>query len=170
MTASLARAAAMEIEGYDPALVIAAVNELQPLDKAGALHAIERCDEGPGLFWVLRVLFDVPDDVGFPAVELGTPAIPPPDEPAALPRFPIAIVQDVPLLVVRGYILRGLPEPVAEHVAYFREHGSLRAAALRPVVDGAREAFVELWTAAYGDAHLEQALEAVREQLQRVAR
>ena len=170
---AVARAASMRFTDYDPSKVIEAVNELRVLGKDGALEQVNgylashRDDDSYGLFWVLRVLFDVPADPGFPPVSIGQPSIPPPADPATLPRFPIAIVRDVPLLVVDGYTLGGLPQGVEDHVAYFREHGTIREEPLTPPAsaEGLEDEFLELWRTAYGEAHTRQALATIGPQL-----
>jgi hypothetical protein len=175
----LERAAAMPVATYDPATVIAAVNALQPLGKGRALEQIDSCLGGlpaaaypSGLLWVLRVLFDVPETLGFPPVVMGTPDVPAPADPATLPRFPIVILREIPFLVVREFTLFGLPEPVHVHVAYFRRHGVLRATPLTPAADPDRleEEFLRLWHNAYGDADAARALERIREQSTRLVR
>lgn len=179
MMARLAQAATMPIEAYNPATVIEAVNALHPLGKDGALAEVERylqqqdkSGQEMGLFWVLRVLFEVPSEPGFPPLRLGQPAIPPPSEPGKLPRFPIVLVQDVPVLVSRGYFLAGLPEPVEAHVAYYRLHGTLRDAPLTPpaTAEGLEEPFLQAWQSAYGEAHTQEAQTLLREQLARLYR
>ena len=52
-----------------------------------------------------------------------------------LPRFPISMERDIPLLLVRGYMLGGRAEPVEEHVEYFRTNGVLRSKPLTPPDD-----------------------------------
>jgi hypothetical protein len=129
---------------YNPRTIIRIVNRLQPLGKEKALAAI--CEyvrvastwhseaRDSGLFLVLRVLFDVPADPGYlPPVIFGYPS--PwgqPTDPKIMPRFPILLVDDVPLLLVEGYHLGGAPEPVETHVEYFRKKGRLRAIPLVP--------------------------------------
>jgi hypothetical protein len=159
----------MGFADYDPVTVVRAVNGLQLTGKDAALDAVEGQRVGSehyGLFWVLRVLFDVPR---FPPVRLGTPTIPPPTRADMLPRFPIVIVRDIPLLVVRGYSLSGLPEPVSDHIAYYRGHGTIRDRPLVPSPsDGTMAEFRELWRAAYGDLHADEAVAAVGDQLAKV--
>ena len=176
-TATLARAADMQFEDYDPAHVVDAVNELQPLGKEAALERVEEflSARGPqqpsyGLFWVLRVLFDVPAEQGFPPVRIGQPSVSPPSKSGPLPRFPIVIADDVPLLAVRGYSLAGLAEGVDAHVAYFREHGTLRSAPLSPSPEGAANEFLRQWKAAYGESYPEEGPQVAREQLARMSR
>lgn len=180
MTTSLDRVSAMQFDDYDPSLVIEAVNALQPLGKERALEEIDaylenqgRGKESYGLFWVLRVLFDVPGEAGFPPVRLGQPTQPAPANASALPRFPIVMVRDVPFLVVRGYMLGGMPEPVEAHVVYFREHGTIRAAPLAPGPAPAGELEDELaqrWREAYAAAPGAETLGWIREQLARLER
>lgn len=167
----------MSFEDYNPSYVIQAVNTLQPLGKEKALERLDsylksryKGKDTYGLFWVLRVLFEVPAEHGFPPVSLGTPNIPPPADPEKLPRFPIVMLRDIPFLVVRGYILRGLPEPVEVHVAYFRTHGTLREQVLHPSasMEGIEEEFLQLWKAAYEDAYASEALKTIKTQIARL--
>jgi hypothetical protein len=165
-------AARMRVDDYDPGLVISAVNALLPLGKDAALGQVEAVKPDPpasGLFWVLRVLFEVPDPPGFPPVILGTPVVPPPRDLARLPRYPIVIIRDVPLFVAGGYVLRGFPEPIDTHVAFYREHGTLRSQPLSP--SGSRQEIeaelLEVLTNAYEREHRERSLAAVSAQLAR---
>jgi len=161
-------ASSMGYREFRPHLVVDAVEALRPLGKDGALERIDaqaraRPDD-VGLFWVLRVLFEPP----LPPVQLGRPTIDAPSDPDALPRFPIVVVDDVPLLVVRGFALAGKAESLSAHVDWYREHGRLRDAPLRPSgdADAVREHFTEAWRAAYGsDDRLDEALQTVEPQL-----
>jgi len=133
----LARASSSAFATYHPGHVIDAVNALLPLGKDGALAGLEAFLEGrdltadphQGLFLVLRVLFDADPH---PPVRLGGSWPPQPPSPAALPRFPIMITDDVPLMLVASYTLRGLPEPVTAHIEYYRRHGTPRPEPLTP--------------------------------------
>jgi len=132
---------------YNPLRVIEVVNALQPLGKEKALEAIDEYlrvashfhsdAASDGLFLVLRVLFEVPADPGYmPRMCLGMPAgDPEPDDRKLLPRYPLHIEGDIPLLLINGYLLGGVPEPVRDHVAYFRRKGTLRARPLSPSAD-----------------------------------
>jgi hypothetical protein len=127
---------------YNPRKVIRAVNLLQPLGKEKALAAIDEFlrvtsgwhDQGrDGVFLVLRTLFDVPDDPGYmPRMGVGAPSPEEPKDQKLLPRFPIALEGDIPLLVVEGYMLGGAPEHPRSHVDYFRIKGRVRAKPLAP--------------------------------------
>lgn len=126
---------------YDPLAVIRAANALQPLGKDAALSVIEEYlrvtphwPVGPrqGVFALLRVLFEMPEGVPMPEVRLGQPSPPKPVNVAAAPRFPVLIIGDVPLLLISGFDRGGFTEPVESHVAFFRQHGTMRPRKLSP--------------------------------------
>jgi hypothetical protein len=152
----LEAASSSDFSTYDPTTVINAVNALVSLGKDGALAAIDKFlarqdpEDNPrqGLFLVLRVLFDADPH---PPLRLGGAPLGPPRDPAAMPRFPIVVVDDVPLMLISGYTLAGLPEPLSSHLDYYRNHGTLRAAPLTPAqgVDR-RAAFAKVYQSAYG--------------------
>ncbi len=146
---ALETAAALGFDDYDPYVVADAANELVPLGTEAALDRIALFGEGTGLFWVLRAAFEMP--AGFPVVRLGAPDVAPP--PSGLPRFPIVLALDVPILVVSGYDVGGRPETPSRQLPHFRERGELRAAPLEPSrdADAVLTAFSECWSDAYGD-------------------
>ena len=137
------RAPAISGWEYNPLPLIEVVNALQPLGKAKALMAIDeyfrvasshdwKATEG-GLFLVLRVLFEVPANPGhMPPMNLGATSTPNAEDPTRVPRFPIALVDDIPLLLISGYIMSGPPVTVEKHFAHFRERGTLRSRPLVP--------------------------------------
>src|SRR5262249_49280031 len=76
---------------------------------------------------------EVPADPGYlPKMGVGAPAPAEPKDRKLIPRFPILVQDDIPLFLVFGYSLFGVPEGVGNHVAYFRRHGVLRAKPLAP--------------------------------------
>ena len=127
---------------YNPRDIIQVVNRLHGLGKEEALAIIDEylrvaskwhSNAREGLFLVLRVLFDVPADRGFmPRAGMGAPEPEEPKDPKLLPRFPILIQDDIPLMLVTGYALAGSPQPVEDHVRYFRQNGKLRDRPLQP--------------------------------------
>jgi hypothetical protein len=129
---------------HDPLRLVQAVAALQPLGKSRALAVIDEYlrvsspldDERggrEGVFLLLRALFDVPQDPGhLPRLLLGAPEPSGPNDPRAMPRFPLAIVGDVPLRVVRGYLLGGRPIAPEQDLVWFREQGVLRTKPLTP--------------------------------------
>ena len=167
----------MPTEAYNPSFVTDAVNALQSLGKEKALAQIDsylasrdKQNVVQGLFWVLRVLFEMPPGRGYPPVRIGQPTIPAPTDAAKLPRFPIVMIRSVPFLAADKYILGGKAEPVDIHVAYYRAHGVLIEQPLAPPVslNGLEEAFLQTWKAAYGEAYVTQALDTIRAQIGRL--
>jgi len=124
---------------FNPRNLIVAVNALQPLGKEKALAALmeyyrvtDNRDEAQSEFIILRALFDLPERGFMPPMFIGAPAPDEPKDPKKIPRFPLAIVDDVPFMLVDGYALAGMPQSPLEHLTYFREHGQLRAKKLFP--------------------------------------
>ncbi len=126
---------------FDPRPLVRAVNALHPLSESAALDVIAEylrvappwlTEETDGVFLVLRSLF-VPRARGaaHPPMHVGAPepALP---NPALALMFPLAIVDDVPLLLVSGYMLGGQPEQPAAHLAWYRSNAVRRAAPLSP--------------------------------------
>jgi hypothetical protein len=155
VAALLERASSSDFTGYDPRAVIDAVNALVALGADDAWGAVEASLTGAdlvteprrGLFLVLRTAFDA--DL-HPPVMLGTSDPPPPTDAGVVPRFPLVLVDDVPILLVSRYAAGGVVEPVTAHVAHYRASGTLRARALAPGTDADRMAAVTaLYRAAY---------------------
>jgi hypothetical protein len=123
--------------------LIRVTNDLQPLGKERALAIIGEYarirDVGVDetwLFLLLRTLFDVPQPPGhMPDMYIGAMSPAPPEDRLRIPRFPIVIVDDIPFSLLWGVTLAGEAEPVTRHVEYFRQHGGIRAAKLRPPDD-----------------------------------
>ncbi|MDX2093811.1 MAG: hypothetical protein SFX73_38605 [Kofleriaceae bacterium] len=124
----------------EPLALVRAVNALHALGKDTALDVVGEYlrvsssldDTGrQGVFLIMRTLFDVPGS-GMPPMRVGGPSPMPPQDPTLLPRFPIVIIGDVPLKLVQGYSLAGLPQPPEADVAAFRKVGTLRAKPLAP--------------------------------------
>jgi len=131
---------------YDPLPVIRIVNTLQPLGKEKALAVIGEylrlSDEWSlasprdGLFLVLRALFDLPGDIDpGRAGGFGAPSPPGPKDPQLIPTFPIVVVDGIPLMLIRGYTLGGVPTPMEQVLEFYRDHGQLRSKPLLPADD-----------------------------------
>lgn len=131
-----------EHAGYnDPLHLIRVTNYLQPMGKEKALAIIgeypriHHVDE-TWLFLLLRTLFDVPDPPGhMPKMMIGAMSPAPPEDLTSIPRFPVVIVDDIPFSLLWGVTLGGRPQPVIDHVKYFRKHGTLRTGRLQPPDD-----------------------------------
>jgi hypothetical protein len=125
---------------FNPRRLIEVVNTLQPLGKDKALAAIsEYLRVGgaarDGTLLLLRALFEMPDDPGYmPDAMVGMPL---PRRPAALnsviPRYPLAIVDDVPFVIARGVSGSSSPPPQPQQeIPYFRDNAQIRARQLVP--------------------------------------
>lgn len=121
--------------------LVRAVNGLHALGRSGALAVlteylrIRQPLDAPGgaqVPLILRGLFDAPD--GFPGIGgRASPAWPHGDRPA--PRYPIVEQDDVPFLVVSGYMLGGRRAPPESHLSWAAEHGAWRDRRLTPADD-----------------------------------
>jgi hypothetical protein len=123
-------------ETLQPLALVRAVNALHALGKDTALDVVDEylrvsswLDDGgrEGVFLIMRTLFDVPPG-GMPPMMVGAPSPAEPKDKNLVPRFPLVIVGDVPLKIVRG----GKAESPEDDVAAFRRVGTLRAKPLVP--------------------------------------
>lgn len=151
----LARASGSDFTAYDPRAVIEAVNALVAVGPEAAWAAIDgvlasadlAAEPHHGLMLVLRVAFDAELH---PPLRIGSSDPLPPTDPGAVPRFPIVIVDDVPLLLVARYAASDVTEPISIHVAHYRASGTLRAKPMAPGDDADRLAgVVAVYRAAY---------------------
>ncbi len=105
------------LDAHNPLCLIQAVNALQPLGKEKALAAIREYmrvkppytnDEGLQVFFILRLLFEIPPDPGYmPRMAVGGPQPAEPADHKLLPLFPLVLMDDIPLDLVIGYSLGG---------------------------------------------------------------
>lgn len=132
----LAGAGSFDGEAFDPVRLVEGVNALQPLGTGGALSALRelaarsraqsRYPEAVAL--LLRAGFTC--DRPWPPLRVGEPVGHPRDD--ASPLHPLAIEADLPLLLVSGYELAGLPEDPSAMLEFATAHCRLRPAPLRP--------------------------------------
>lgn len=97
--------------------------ELQGLDdgaRADRLRELAHDGAAPGIdvFVLCRMLFEARPESECRRPLLGQPLYLGGTTGADWPVDPIAIVDDVPILVVAGYMLGGLPEPARDYVEY----------------------------------------------------
>lgn len=120
---------------FDPLLTVRAVNavlSLPPECRAAVVREYFRVG-GLGSIAFVRALFDVPANPGYmPVPEIGDIAPPPPRDLSVCPRFPFAIVDDVPLDVTTGVCLTGLPELPSMHFDVLLRTCRMREEPLRP--------------------------------------
>jgi hypothetical protein len=128
-------------EESSPLGLIQAVNSLHRLEKRKVLAVIEEylrvCSpldsEGERALLLIRVLFEPPDTPGFkPLPLLGSTSPAPPTDRKACPRFPIILFRDIPISPVTLSIRMGPPLDPHPEFQHFKEHGRIRAKALRP--------------------------------------
>ena len=150
----------LEAPAFEPMGVVTAVNALQPLGQTAGVEALRTFiaktesahSECPGaIFAVMRLLFEPP--LPTPASEpydlktaarpgylrppaLGAPSPPASSDPTLIPHFPILLMAGLPLSVVNGYALGGLPEPPTMHLDALCADCTWRAAPLSPKTPG----------------------------------
>jgi len=130
--------------GFDPTALIRAVNALHSMGRERALLALrEYCILAKRMTYeearkysvdeyrilpIVQVLFESPRG-WMPPFVLGGPDV---DSPGTdlWPLFPLAVVQDVPFMVVSGYFLAGVPQEAEDHLRI--NLGPLRSAPLSP--------------------------------------
>ena len=77
-------------------------------------------------------------------------------DPNEIPRFPIAIVDDIPMMLIAGYSLEGMPSRMEDVLEFFRTNGHFRSRPLVPS-DDPLAALTHLMTSAqwiYADSRL----------------
>lgn len=132
----------LEAARYLPGKVIEVVNTLQPMAKDKALDVIDEylrivpghdVERRQRVASVLRILFEVPPrPATMQPLAFGEAEPAEPEDLLALPRFPLVLIDDVPLLVITGYSLAGEGEDIEVHVRHCRKYGRVRQALLRP--------------------------------------
>lgn len=118
----------------DPLPVIHAVNRLQPMGQAKGTAALRawlkgRKDPPGAIFLVMRALFT--GKARPPALGAPSPA-PTTAELKHLPRYPLLVLDGVPLSVVDGYLLGGLPEPPLMYLDELERTGTWTRTPLTP--------------------------------------
>lgn len=150
--------ATLDAAKFNPSHTIRAVNALQPLGKQIGVEVLwEYCrlnpdDDNNGLFATMRTVFEIPGDVPpqqgdyegprvvypdyFRPPALGSPSFWPKDL-KRFPRFPVVVIDDIPLTLVNGYTLGGVPESASYHLEILAKEGGWRRQPLRPSDDPA---------------------------------
>ena len=120
---------------FDPGACIRSVNALHRLGKQGALAAIRayaarvegRGDDRSieGLALTLRCLFEVPNPPGYlPGRVMRAPSPREPADPRRIPRFPIVLIDDVPLSIVNSYAMAGTPALIESTFVIMSKRGN----------------------------------------------
>ena len=127
---------------YNPTGMIRAVNGLHTLSKNDVLEGVREYERvrsplssssSRSVCLLLVCLLDSPPNKTT-RLGLGVPSPRITDaDRAFLPRYPILIVADIPLVLVHGYTFFGSPTRMVQHVAeWFQAAGPMRAKPLRP--------------------------------------
>jgi hypothetical protein len=132
----------------DPVLIIRAVNMLQAMGEEKALETMRAyarlCSAAPmaspwqGLdacrLIVLTRLLYPPDKAAMRAPSIGAPSVCFRPGTGAASMSPLAVLDDVPFVLTRGYLLAGLPEDPLAYLEDCRIHGKFRSKPLTPTV------------------------------------
>ncbi len=126
---------------WDPAVFIDVVNALHPIGKESCLALMREylrvsplgLEVHEQISMLLRVLHEVPEEDGFfPDPMLGSLY---PDElsdHSLLPRFPVHLIQDIPVLLVNGYDYMGDTPFTADALDWYESNGVWRSRPLEP--------------------------------------
>ncbi len=127
---------------FDPRPLVRAANELRLLGKEGALEVLREYERlclaaaGPfddqKILLLVRVLFEPLPGRAFPLPELGVPNLQLPPGAPGWPLFPLALVDDVPFLVVTGYFGCIARPADAAQLAWCEENATVRNRPLEP--------------------------------------
>ena len=127
---------------FDPLTYISAVNSLYDKDKDDIISALKQYNsldrrqmapDSTKIFFLLRLLF-VPADskIMFPNIGFGKPLDENNPPTKDYPLYPLVVVQDVPLLIVSGFFLAGVPENPIKHIEFCNVNCNLRSEPLCP--------------------------------------
>lgn len=128
-------------EQFDPKHYIQTTNTLLPFGKAKIMAATfeyrrVKEDLPHNLLYLLAVLFDPSLCTSdFPSFISRHPVPPRPEDKSLVPRFPIVLIEDVPLLImnyIRGDGLSGSDSIEYAFLRYLQAQGRLRRKPLRP--------------------------------------
>jgi hypothetical protein len=131
---------ALDGEAFDPATAIRGVNRLVALGRDAALDELRSRARSAGdgaeaaaVVVLCRLVVVPPPGAPLPPLRIGVPdLVLSPGAEADWPLFPLALVDDVPFLLVREYLLGGLAETLAEHVEACATAREVRSRPLRP--------------------------------------
>lgn len=127
---------------FNPQAVIKAVNYLHSLGFERSLKVLDFFSQAADNFefyfpenvlLLSRILYNAKNqEEALPRLVLGTPDIKEPRDPGIFPIYPLYLQQDLPLLLVGGYISGGEAEPPIKLLDWYFLHGRLRPIPLQP--------------------------------------
>ena len=85
------------------------------------------------VFLIARILFVLKDEKKeLPQLVLGQPDFEEPDNRTLFPLFPLHIYQDIPLLLIGGYLVGGQGQPPLDHLKWCEQYCQIRSKTLTP--------------------------------------
>jgi hypothetical protein len=85
---------------------------------------------------LLRILNNLPKHVGhFPVLDFGAPGIPAPSDLTLIPRYPVHLLEDIPIVINGGYesVSRMVnTKETASYINWYKENGIWRTEILKP--------------------------------------
>ena len=127
---------------FDPLSYIRAVNYLRAEEKSMIIADLRSyiqplskrlVPESTSVFFLLRLLFEPVDPgVRLPVPGVGGPMDTGPVVAEDFPLYPLVLINDVPLLIVPGFFLGGLPEDPSRHIEFVERHCRVRPLSLVP--------------------------------------
>jgi hypothetical protein len=193
----------MTSEKYNPATLVVTANKLISLGQTKAEEALgnlantrigsgfDEMDRNSYIAWLCLLIYDPKQGEGLPLPGFGGPDFPNTGfvkgpkwsvfNSPKWPRFPLAMKRQVPFLLVRGYELAGLPEPISFYLKDCHENEIFRTDLyVIPTYASANEALQELlaspewhalnWKELGGDGSFwrDRKIEFLKDQVQRV--
>lgn len=122
---------------FNPVSLVRAVGFFHSLGGAKSLAALRASSQDSArheqVLLVARLLYEPeePND-HLPRLDLGQPDIGEPQDATFFPRFPLHLVEDLPLLLIGGYLAGGEAQPPSAYLDWCTENGQLRADPLLP--------------------------------------
>jgi hypothetical protein len=135
-------ATTLELAGdrFDPSAAIRSVNHIVALGRDAVLQRLRsdaataaRGAAAEHVLVLCRLAFAPEEGQTLPPLLIGLPDVaPPPGAEVEWPLFPLALVDDVPFVLVRGYLRGGLAQTPAEHVEACATTCDVRSQPLAP--------------------------------------
>jgi len=120
-------------EDFNPMFITDVADKFILLGKDEALseinkfaNASEMSSDNFGLFLLLRIMFDVPTFSKYPEISIGKFDHDKPVGEDEANLFPILYSNEIPFLIVTGYFTGGFPQPIGDHIDFYKEFGILK--------------------------------------------
>lgn len=122
---------------FEPDNLVRAVNFFHGRGKQQSLATLRSSGNNPAkheqVFLIARLLYEPAEsDRTLPHLDLGQPDLPGADDNRQFPVFPLHLVEDLPLLLVGGYLVGGESLPPSVYLDWCANYGRLRNKPLSP--------------------------------------